>query len=123
MKLYEALIIFPGQLPGDSTQQAKTLFEELVKKHQGKIVSHTELGKKFLGYTVKKQKEANLISFVFELAPDKMDAFRRALQLSEEVLKFTIVSWKKPAEPRSPRRSPVEQGMGTERRHSSWRQA
>ena len=66
------------------------------KKHEGKVVSRTELGRRSLGYIVKKQKEGNVVSFVFELAPDKMDVLNRALQLCEEILKFTVIKWSKP---------------------------
>ena len=62
MKSYEALIILPTQLVGDTTQSGKNIFEDLIKKHDGKIVSTTELGKRLLGYTVKRQKEGNVIS-------------------------------------------------------------
>ena len=97
MRTYETLILFPVNLPGESVQEGKSVFEDILKKHEGKIISRTELGRKFLGYTVKKQKEANLISFVFELTPSKVDAFKHALQLAEEILKFTLVQWEKPA--------------------------
>ena len=96
MKQYEVLIICPTQLSGDPTRSGKSIFEDLIKKYEGKIVSCTELGKRLLGYAVKRQKEGNFISFVFELDPAKVDALKRALQLAEEIIKFTIIIWKKP---------------------------
>ena len=103
MRSYEALVIFPAQTPGESIQDGKNVFEDTVKKHEGKVVTRNELGRRLLGYTVKKQKEGNFVSFVFELAPEKTDAFKRALQLSDEILKFTITKWEKALSP-NPRR-------------------
>ena len=92
MKTYEALIIFPSQTALEGQQDPKNSFEEIVKKHEGKVLNRTELGKRILGYPIKKSKEAYVVSFVFELAPDKAEAFRRSLQLAEGILKFTIVT-------------------------------
>ena len=91
MKTYEALIIFPSQTLVEGLQGGgKNGFEEVIKKHEGKVVSRTELGKRFLGYPVKKAREGYVVSFVFELSPEKMEGFKRSLQLAEDILKFTI---------------------------------
>ena len=91
MKTYEALIILPSQFTVEGHQDPKHVFEELIKKHNGKVLNRTELGKRLLGYSVKKAKEGYVVSFVFELPPEKVDSFKRSLQLAEEILKFTIV--------------------------------
>jgi len=92
LKTYEALVIFPSQTALEGHQDPKNSFEEIVKKHEGKVLNRTELGKRLLGYPIKKSKEAYVVSFVFELSPDKAEAFRRSLQLTEGILKFTIVT-------------------------------
>ena len=104
MKSYEALIIFPAQFLGESLQDRKNIFEDIVKKHEGKITNRNELGRRPLGYTVKKQKEGSFVSFVFELEPSKADAFRRSLQLTEEILKFTITKKEKAGQILPPQR-------------------
>ncbi|MBI1977815.1 MAG: 30S ribosomal protein S6 [Candidatus Omnitrophica bacterium] len=91
MRSYEAVVIFPTQIPGEAIQEGKSAFEEVLRKQEGKVLSRTDLGKRFLGYTVKKQKEGHVICFHFELAPDKIEPLKRALQLSEGILYFTIV--------------------------------
>lgn len=91
MRTYEALVIFPSQVAGDLHQDAKNLFEEAVKKCEGKILNRTELGKRPLGYPIKKATEGYFVSFAFELLPDKMGPLRQSLQLVEGILKFTMI--------------------------------
>lgn len=88
MKKYDSLVIFPPTVTG---LDGKNSFEELVKKNGGSILNRTEMGKRFLGYPVKKSKEGYVAAFDFELAPDKMAELRRLLDLSEDILKYTIV--------------------------------
>ncbi len=88
MKKYDALIIFP---PSVSGLDSKNSFEELVTKNGGTITNRTEMGRRFLGYPVKKSKEGYVAAFDFELSPDKMGELRRSLDLSEDILKYTIV--------------------------------
>lgn len=88
MKKYDALVIFPPTVTG---LDGKNSFEELVKKNGGNIIHRTEMGKRFLGYPVKKSKEGYVVAFDFELLPDKMLELRRLLDLSEDILKYTIV--------------------------------
>jgi len=88
LKQYEALVIFPITVTG---LDSKNTFEELVKKIEGKILNRTEMGRRFLGYAVKKSKEGYIAAFDFELSPEKMDPLRRSLDLSEDILKYTIV--------------------------------
>ena len=88
MKKYEALIIFSPAITGLDT---KNSFEELIKKSGGNILNRLEMGKRFLGYPVKKSKEGYVVAFDFELSPDKMTEFRRSLDLTEDILKYTVV--------------------------------
>lgn len=88
MKKYEALVIFPPSVTG---LDGKNSFEELVRKNGGNITNRVEMGKRFLGYTVKKSKEGYIAGFDFELSPEKVIELRRLLDLSEDILKYTLV--------------------------------
>jgi len=88
LKTYEAVVIFPPEASG---LDGKTVFEDLVKKNEGKILNRLEMGKRFLGYSVKKTKEAYVVAFDFELAPSKVDALKRLLDLNEDIIKYTLV--------------------------------
>ena len=91
MKMYEALVIFPFQTGLELQQGVKNAFEEAVKKHEGKIVNRTEMGRRLLGYRIKKANEGYFVSYAFELTPDKAEALKKSIQLSEDILKCTIV--------------------------------
>ena len=94
METYEALVIFPSQAAAEPLSDGKNAFEEAVKKHEGKILNRSELGRRPLGYPVKKSREGYFAAFDFELSPAKVQPLTHALRLSEAILKFTLV--KKP---------------------------
>jgi small subunit ribosomal protein S6 len=97
LRPYEALVI--TRTAGDASK--KSTFEDLVKKHGGKVLNQNDLGKRLLGYEVKKTKDGFVASYDFELGPDKVDGFKRSLQLAEDVLKYTLVL--KPKPPKTPK--------------------
>lgn len=90
MKTYEALVIFPPQFAGDGLERGKSLFQETVKKHGGNLLQANDLGRRPLGYSVKKTKEGHCVSFEFSLPPAETNSFSKALQLVGDILKFTI---------------------------------
>ena len=94
METYEALVIFPSQAAAEPLSDGKNAFEEAVKKCEGKILNRTELGRRLIGYVVKKSREGYFAAFDFELSPAKVEPLTHALRLSEAILKFTLV--KKP---------------------------
>ena len=116
MRTYEALIIFHPQTTGEILQGDKGVFEEAIKKHEGKILNRIEVGKRSLGYSIKKSKEGYCVAFLFELLPAKMDAFKRSLQLAEEILKFTLVQKSKADLIRQAKPAPVQTAQTAERR-------
>ena len=94
METYEALVIFPSQAAAEPLSDGKNAFEEAVKKNEGKILNRTELGRRLIGYAIKKSREGYFAAFDFELSPAKVEPLTHALRLSEAILKFTLV--KKP---------------------------
>ena len=119
MKTYEALVIFPAQASTELLQEGKSNpFEETVKKHEGKIVNRSDMGKRLLGYRVKKAQEGYFVAYIIELSPDKMDSFKRSLGLIEGILKFTIVNKPKVelGRPHQLRQAPVQTIQVTEKR-------
>jgi len=111
VRTYEGLIITP--IAGAAgTKDESANFESLVKKHGGNVLSRNDLGKRFLGYTVKKTKEAYVTGYDFELSPEKVEPLFKDLRLSENVLKFMITLKSLEKKPRLKRKnklsSPVE---------------
>ena len=91
MRNYEGLFILPPeQAPETQKAQVKQL-EDLIKKFNGNVTQKAEWGRRPLGYPLKKFKDGFFLLFDFEMDPAKATEFRKALQLQEGVLKFTIV--------------------------------
>lgn len=92
MKKYEGLFI----LPPDSTPEArKTEFhrlEELLKKFGVTILQRLEIGKKSLGYSVKKFKEGFLLVLDFQMDSTRVPELRKSLELHEGLLKCMILA-------------------------------
>lgn len=93
MKTYEVLVIFSPQVGG---LDSKNSFEDAVKKFDGKVINRTEMGRRQVGYIIKKSHEGYLAFFDIELAADKVTSFKKALDLTEDILKYTIVIKRKP---------------------------
>ena len=90
MKYYEGFFILP---PDATTEARKTQVsgaEGLVQKFGGKVIQRQEVGRRFLGYPVKKFKEGYMMTLDFEMDPASQIAFRNALELHEDILKFMI---------------------------------
>ena len=95
MEKYEALIIFPSQAAAEPLSEGKNPFEEAIKKFEGKVINRSELGRRSIGYPIKKAREGYFAAFDFELTPDKVEPLTRALRLTETILRFTIVKKRK----------------------------
>ena len=91
MKTYEALVIIPPQLAGETLDRTKSIFEEAVKKHGGSVTNRLEIGRRPLGYVIKKSKEGFVTSFDFQVDPAQAGELSKTLRLAEDIVKFTII--------------------------------
>lgn len=106
MRVYENLLVFsPSVSPEDRKVNEKEL-EKIIEKFSGKILNKNELGQKYLGYEVKKHREAFLAVWDIQMDPSRAAEYRRALQLYPNVIKYmvTLKLPKKPNPPRKPRK-------------------
>jgi|GEM_PF-650130 len=106
MRVYENLLAFsPSVSPEDRKVHEKEL-EKIIDKHSGKILNKNELGQKYLGYEVKKHREAYLVVWDVQMDPSRAMEYRRALQLYPNIIKYMVTHKlpKKPAPPRKPRK-------------------
>ena len=92
LKKYEVLVIYPPHTAGEAVNQAKNLFYEAVKKVNGRVLKATEFGMRALGYSLKKNRQGFVAAFELHLDPSQVENLRHLLQLTEGILKFTIVS-------------------------------
>lgn len=92
LRTYEIVSFFTPQMAGEVLQQGKSVMEAIVQKQGGKVINVTDLGKRMLGYRVKKMNEGYCLVFDCELEPSSVAGLKHALQLTDEVLKFTVVT-------------------------------
>jgi len=92
LRKYEALIITQVKPSREGVQGEQAAFEEAVRKQEGKIVGHTDLGKRTLGYRVKKMREGQMTIYDFELIPAKVESLKRILHRSDDILRFMVTS-------------------------------
>ena len=83
-------MIFSVQAAGEVPAGGRNVFEELVKQHEGTILNRTEVGKRTLGYRIRKATEGYVTIYHFDLNPDKMESLGRALQLEEGIVRCMI---------------------------------
>lgn len=110
MKAYECLFILPPDAPEAKKKQSETL-EDLVKKAGGKVTQKTDLGKKPLGYLIKKNRDGEFLLWIVDLDPSKVAEFRRSLELQEELLSYmiTVKGEDAPVVSSAPAAKPAEQ--------------
>lgn len=90
MKNYDVLLIFPPDETPDQRQANLKTIEDLVKKFSGTVTQKIELGKKVLGYSLRKFREGYVWAIELQVHPSKIQEVRNALQLQENLLKFMI---------------------------------
>ena len=107
MKSYEGYFVLPPDATIDMRKNQIKALEEMVKKFQGRVIQKTELGRRFLGYPVRKFKEGYAVVVDFESEPKEQDAFRKALDLHEDVIKYMITIKEIPRQKPEPARPVV----------------
>ena len=90
MKPYEGMFILPPEATADARKAQIASLEELIGKHRGGVLQKNEWGKRSLGYLIRKFSEGYVVVVDFEMDPTQTEAFRKALELHEAVLKFMI---------------------------------
>lgn len=90
MKAYEGYFILPPEAALDARKQQLKMMDDTIKKFNGKVLQKTEIGKRFLGYSIRKHREGYAVVVDFELEPRQQDGFRRAMELQEDIVKFMI---------------------------------
>ena len=101
MKSYEGLFIFAPEATPDVRKEQVGRLEALIQKFSGSITQKNEWGKKLLGYSIRKFREGYFLLVDFQMDSLKTNEFRKALELHEEVMKYTVIA-------KLPRRAAVE---------------
>jgi small subunit ribosomal protein S6 len=87
MKTYEITFITKEE---GADKEIKKVFDAL----PAKITNTSSIGEKQFTYKIKKENKGFYYTFVFETEPDKLAALNKKLQMSDDVLRFLIISIK-----------------------------
>jgi small subunit ribosomal protein S6 len=94
---------------GFSEEDAKNTSKKVtdfISEEGGVSEKTTELLKRRLGYPIKKQREAFLVSFYFEMEPEKLADLEKKIKAEDQVLRYLILT-KKPVKKTPIPRMPI----------------
>lgn len=105
---YEVILIYPPLFVAEKLNEAIKNFQDLAGKFGGKMTGHQDMGKRSIGFRIKKNAEASYVYANLDMNPDTINEFKKALTLTEDILRFSIFlkptitrvsTYKKPATP------------------------
>lgn len=91
MRQYEVAILLHPDLEID-IESATAKIEKILTASGGKIVKKDNWGKRKLAYKIKKQEWGIYVFYVVELEPSAPQKITNALRITEEVMRFLVVS-------------------------------
>jgi small subunit ribosomal protein S6 len=91
MNKYELLLVFKPVFEGDNLDTAVGAIETTIKNQKGKVLRTDKMGRKKLGYAIKKVREALVAVIAFEAPPEAAAVISHALKLNEDVLRATLL--------------------------------
>lgn len=87
---YDLVALFHPDLEIDIDAPIKKL-EKQITDAGGKVIKRDNWGKKRLAYPIKLHQFAVYVQFGLQLEADKVKSVNRALQLSEEIIRYLLV--------------------------------
>lgn len=91
MNKYDLTVLIKSDLKETAREKFVEKMEALVLALDGKIGKITEMGKKQLAYTIKKQREAQFLSWVLELPSKSVVQLEKKLINDKEVLRHLVI--------------------------------
>jgi small subunit ribosomal protein S6 len=91
MRKYECVYVISSNLEEEQIKALIERFNNLVSQY-GELESVEEWGKKKLAYEVQKQKEGYYVLMNFSSNPDFPAELERNFKITEEILKYMVVS-------------------------------
>lgn len=92
MKTYEAFIILKPILDVDNSDNVLKSVEDTVESLGGKVIKKDKMGRKRLAYEIKKFKDGFITTYLLSMDPARLDEFRRACQLNEDILRLMLIN-------------------------------
>lgn len=90
MKTYEGIFVFSSAVSEEVRKQQVSGLEALFAKFKAAITQKNEWGKRALAYPVKKMRDGIFLLIDFEIPPNQLKEFRKALEINQDVIKFMI---------------------------------
>lgn len=91
MREYETVYIAQPQLSDAQLSQINTKLKGLIEKHDGRLFFAQGMGKKNLGYRIKKQTKGVYFCLDYAAAGGCISELERSLMLDENILRFLTV--------------------------------
>lgn len=91
IRKYELIVVFNPNTQGKITEERISKTEEIVKKHKGEILKKDLWGKRSLAYPIKNFKFGSFVVLTFSSEGSVVSEINRSLNISDEVLRHTIV--------------------------------
>ena len=91
MRSYEGIVFLDVTLTESLLDSALKDCEQMITQRGGKLGQFNRFGKRSLGFPMRKQKEAHMVTVDFELPENQLNDLDRAFRLYEKVLKATLV--------------------------------
>lgn len=95
VRQYELTYLVPASFTDAEVTAVREVVEQLVTKHQGKVLSTENWGKKQLAYKIKhltqRHQDALYVHQVLEFNTKHVQAFEREVHLNEQVIRHLLV--------------------------------
>ena len=89
MRAYEGFFILPPDA-ADAQKSQLDRIEDLIRKAGGSISEKVDMGKKVLGYPLRKHSEGSVWVFNFQIPSLKATELKKSLELEEDILKYML---------------------------------
>lgn len=91
MQKYELMVVLKPLLVEDIKEKVMKKLEKVAKDHKANLEVKELMGKRLLAYPIKKYKEGYYVLFTLEANPAETKDIEKALNLTDEVLRFLLV--------------------------------
>jgi small subunit ribosomal protein S6 len=89
---YETVFIVRPTLDDESVDRCVNTVEEFIKAQGGSILNTEKKGRKRLSYEVKKLRDGFFVVLRYEVKPEAIVAFKRMIQLNEDIIRSITVT-------------------------------
>ena len=90
MRLYEAVVILNAHSSEEQLRGCAAKIEDVLAKHEAKLVKKTEWGRRPLGFRIQKQSDGFFLVVEFQGNPARVAEIQHAFRLADFILYSTV---------------------------------